>query len=341
MPRGHCIDYWRKWQREGNFCGLREQDAKVNDDYLTIVERISCDSTGLDSDFVFDHFTAGAARPLIRCRDEDVKVKALNYVIACLKRKEDVTGGDLAATIDMFLGRTEKKSTQMRTETPPLPVENDSTPPIQPLKIEPDRIAGVSKSIPEKSMQPSLADQEYLKKYPITAYCLGIGCPEIILHKPGLHLCKVTEMRPENHSRGSCPIPHQHLPSLVSQQAQRGVHVNNGANVTVNPIVINDTYRQSPFKTGAEVMAHDKDPLGIDAPVITGAVIRISPSTGIPIETDKQKRIRLSEELLDCYSERVRLTVTDILRDHPSWNISDVFYFGIEALANSKPQRVK
>ena len=28
MPRGHCIDYWHKWKKDGNFCGLRKQDAE-------------------------------------------------------------------------------------------------------------------------------------------------------------------------------------------------------------------------------------------------------------------------------------------------------------------------
>ena len=111
--------------------------------------------------------------------------------------------------------------------------------------------------------------------------------------------------------------------------------------------MINDTYRQSPFKTGAEVKEHQEDPLGVAAMFREAslkdcaAIIRESLTVAPPAETDKQKRIRLSEELLDCYSERVRLTATDILRVHPSWNVSDVFYFGIEAVANSKPQRVK
>jgi len=34
-------------------------------------------------------------------------------------------------------------------------------------------------------------------------------------------------------------------------------HVHPGAICTVNPVVINDTLRQSPFKTAAQVMAHD------------------------------------------------------------------------------------
>lgn len=138
-------------------------------------------------------------------------------------------------------------------------------------------------------------------------------------------------------------------PSLAQQQAAKAPgHINNGADVAINPVIINDTYRQSPFQTGAEVKAHDTDPLGIDKnaagqPILDAVVnpVGVKEHLTVTAETDKQKRIRLAKELLYCYPERVRLTVTDILRDNPSWNVSDVFYFGIEALANSKPQRVK
>jgi hypothetical protein len=88
------------------------------DSYLTLVERISNEKTGLNADLVFDKFTAGAARPIIRCKDAETETKALNYVIACLKRDETVTGGDLQASINMWLGKPEKKSTQMRTPEP-------------------------------------------------------------------------------------------------------------------------------------------------------------------------------------------------------------------------------
>ena len=46
MPRGHCLDYWHKWKREYNFCGLRPQDTKENDRYLALVERNANTSRG-------------------------------------------------------------------------------------------------------------------------------------------------------------------------------------------------------------------------------------------------------------------------------------------------------
>ena len=56
--------------------------------------------------------------------------------------------------------------------------------------------------------------------------------------------------------------PETPILSLAQQQAEK--HINPGPAVMVNPVIINDTYRESPFKTAAEVLAHDKDPLGVD-----------------------------------------------------------------------------
>jgi hypothetical protein len=114
----HCHDFFRKWKREYNFCGLRPQDAKEMDRYIDLSEKIAASGAEVDIDFIHDHFTAGAARPLLRCKDERAYEKALNYVVACLKREEDITGGDLQATINGFLGKkVPVKSTQMREAT--------------------------------------------------------------------------------------------------------------------------------------------------------------------------------------------------------------------------------
>lgn len=127
MPRGHCHDWFRKWKREHNFCGLRPQDAKEMDRYIDLTEKIAGNGSGMDEDFIHDHFTAGAARPLLRCKDDAAYEKGLNYVVACLKREEMITGGDLQATIDGLTGkgtRKPKESTQMRQENPSVPMES-------------------------------------------------------------------------------------------------------------------------------------------------------------------------------------------------------------------------
>jgi len=230
MSRGHCHDWFRKWKREHNFCGLRKQDAVMMDRYIDLTEKIAGNGAGMEEDFIHDHFTAGAARPLLRCKNDAASVKALNYVIACLKRGEDVTGGDLEATINGYLGKPEKaQSTQMRQETPAVLMEKE------PVVIQ----------------------------------------------------------------------------TLAQQQAGK----------------------ESPFKTGAEVLAHDRDPLGIDVP---------APATVPNIDTSKVVAAtmnELAEDLLDLMPKGTQLIVSDQMRDHPSWKVKDVFYYGIEALAEKKAGR--
>jgi hypothetical protein len=255
----HCIQFYHKWKREGNYCGLRKQDAKDIDSYLSLVERISQTPTGLESDFVFDHFTAGAARPLIRCKDEDVKTKATNYVISCLKRGEDVTGGDLQATIEGFQG----KVTHLREVKGPI----------------------------EQAMY---------------------------------HAQKLVD-------------DNKPILSLAQQQAEK--HVNPGAAVMVNPVIINDTLRESPFKTGLQVQQHDKNPLGIimkNGDTFTATIKDDKITIQDPAKVLREKRFQLADELMMTYSERTQMEIRDLIRisRNGEKNAADVFYFGVQALIN-------
>jgi len=55
-----------------------------------------------------------------------------------------------------------------------------------------------------------------------------------------------------------------------------------------------------------------------------------------PLKILKENRV-YAEKLLECYSERTQLMVKDLMRDHASWkSAADVFYFGIECLAERK-----
>lgn len=123
----HCIDHLRKWKRDGNFCGLGKQYASEIDEWVSLIDKITKNGAGIDEGFAVEHFTAGAARPLIRCRDQSIKTKTLNYVISCLKRGETITGGDLDATIKGFQGKPVKKG----AEIPSVPLE----PPTESLTI--------------------------------------------------------------------------------------------------------------------------------------------------------------------------------------------------------------
>lgn len=100
------------------------------------------------------------------------------------------------------------------------------------------------------------------------------------------------------------------------------------------------TVQPSPFKTGLEVQAHDRNPLGIHMDAAAPkdenrASVAVMPPVD-PVKALRERRIRLAKELATCYSERTQRDIQDIIHENPSWKNeeADAFYFGIEALRN-------
>jgi len=61
-----------------------------------------------------------------------------------------------------------------------------------------------------------------------------------------------------------------------------------------------------------------------------------TPTPADPAKAKREKMEALAEELLTYYSPTIQTAVTEIMRDHPSYKVKDVFYFGIQALAEKK-----
>jgi hypothetical protein len=119
-------------------------------------------------------------------------------------------------------------------------------------------------------------------------------------------------------------------------------HINNGADVAVNPIIINDTYRQSPFRTGQQVKAHDEDPLGVAAMFTKSEQAPDSEPTGKehltvdPAKAAREEMESRAESFIECLSQRQQLLIVDLLREERSWKAKDVLAFGIDALVESR-----
>jgi hypothetical protein len=97
-----------------------------------------------------------------------------------------------------------------------------------------------------------------------------------------------------------------------------------------------DTYRESPFKTAAQVKAGIA---GEMFPHIVDANKMVSPPKVSPDEQkriDKQRRIDIADQLIETMPGSFPDMVRDILKEHPSWNTSDVFYFGVQVLHERK-----
>jgi len=270
----YCIDFFRKFKKDGNFCGLDKSQVSRLTAYLEIVELLM--KQHIPEEQIYENLSVRAAEPLITAKAE-ARTEGLNYVTAQLKEGKKIKTGDI---------QTSLQSCTCATSEPK------------------------AKPVQEKKPEPTKAETSQKKPF---AMC----------YQPGE--VKVTD----------APVQ----PSLAQQQAGKApAQINNGANVTVNPVVINDTYRQSPFKTGAEVLAHDKDPLGIDKPIITDTLLKVSPNCDIdPVKAAREEMENRAVAFVELLSQRHQLLVKDIIRDHGDlWKVKDVLALGIDALDESR-----
>jgi len=266
----YCIDFFRKFKKDGNFCGLDKSEVSRLNAYLDIVELLM--KQKIPEETVYTHLSVKAARPLLSAKGEE-RTEALNYVTSQLKEGKKISGTDLQSTM---------KSWTCPTSEP------------------------VSKPVQEK--KPEQAKTGKPQK--------SAGFPD---HVPP---AAVTVPIPSDPAK-----PPQ--PSLAAQQAAKEMHVGHSSDVTVSPVIINDTLRQSPFRTGAEVKAHDKGPLGINAPPVPPA------ATPAPVINPKEEMERRARAFIELISSRLQLEATDLMRNH-HWQAKDVLCFGIDALVENE-----
>ena len=181
----HCTDFWHKWRKEPNFCGLSPQSISEIKGYLELVDKIV--KTGITEETVFENCPSGACRPLLRLSDDETRVKGLNYIVSCLKRKEKVTQNDLQTTIAGWLKKEVCKlpeSTQLRRTKEPLLVET----PIAPLhpslaqQVRKQEMAEAEKNQPAPVEEPEPVVVPPPRP-PTPAPCLSLkGCPDFQNH---------------------------------------------------------------------------------------------------------------------------------------------------------------
>jgi hypothetical protein len=114
-----CPEFYEKLEKDGNFCGLSPSEISRIKAYRELIDKIS--KMGIDRTLAYEHFPAGAARELTSLKDDEVRIKGLNYVVTCLKRNEKITAGDLQNTLSGFSGSRSKKLPFGKNKTHPVP----------------------------------------------------------------------------------------------------------------------------------------------------------------------------------------------------------------------------
>jgi len=194
-----CADFWKKWRKEPNFCGLSPQAISEIKGYLELVEKLT--RSGIQEETIFEMCPSGACRPLLRLSDDETKTEGINYLIRHLKDGEKVTAKNLKATINAVLKKDatcEVRSTHLRTEKSPITADS----PKGTLPIKPD--SSTTPAAPEIQNAPTAQDPHAL-----SALIAGTVPPEPAAHNP-----------PPCKGGGGCP--HGMFKPRVSKDAIKG-----------------------------------------------------------------------------------------------------------------------
>lgn len=129
----YCIDFFRKFKKDGNFCGLDKAQVSRLTAYLEIVEMLM--KQDIPEEQVYKNFSVRAATPLIAAKG-DAHTEGLNYVTKQLKGGKKVQTVDMQSTLNGCTCSTslpapkpvkQKKPEPLNAgkleETPPLPKE--------------------------------------------------------------------------------------------------------------------------------------------------------------------------------------------------------------------------
>lgn len=218
----YCIDFFRKWKNEGNFCGLDESQVSRLNFYMDTLEMLV--KQKIPEEKVIELFTVGAATPLITA-PAAARTEGLNFVAKQLRDGKKVRAKDLqqllileekkerpavkqdpAKTLSPQPGSI-KTFTGLQGVTPSTRAcEDAKCPSIASRGSRMAKECTLSGLVPGNTGTCPLDLQFYYVKYPVTAACRAKHCDKLKLQRPGLHLCTFTGMRPENHTHQVCPL---------------------------------------------------------------------------------------------------------------------------------------
>jgi hypothetical protein len=137
----YCKEFFHKYEKDGNFCGLdKSQESRING-YLSIVKLL--EKQDIPEDQIYKNFTVKAAEPLIQAKDE-ARTKGLNYVTHRLMDGEKITSGDLQSSFKTWGFTKAKKScisATPPTEPEPESCTNATTIPSVPVEAPPSPVA--------------------------------------------------------------------------------------------------------------------------------------------------------------------------------------------------------
>lgn len=88
----HCLEFWRKWEKEPNFCGLGRSAVQLYNSYLKLVKELS--EQGIDESVTIVTFPEGIARP-VHTLSGDLRARTVKIIVDGLKTGKKFTAQDV------------------------------------------------------------------------------------------------------------------------------------------------------------------------------------------------------------------------------------------------------
>lgn len=91
----HCVEYYKKWRQEPNFCGLGPAGISAIDRYFALVDELMTEH-GLDELKIYDKLPQSTVSPLRKFSpDTQIRKDAIKKVVDTIKQDKRVTSKDV------------------------------------------------------------------------------------------------------------------------------------------------------------------------------------------------------------------------------------------------------
>lgn len=86
-----CVDYFRKWKKEPNFCGVGKATENTINKYLEFADEFS-NTYKFDIDLVYRNVPQTAVKPLLKFKkDSDIRTKVMKQIAQTLSDKHAIS----------------------------------------------------------------------------------------------------------------------------------------------------------------------------------------------------------------------------------------------------------
>lgn len=119
----HCVDFFKKWKREPNFCGIGKTASQRIERYLEFVEDLAVEYK-IPIEVAYKNVPLTAASPILKFKpDSDIRKKAAKEIAKTLNNKQGVTG----KFVNTVIGITPSSKKFVPKDIPPEPAPPEST----------------------------------------------------------------------------------------------------------------------------------------------------------------------------------------------------------------------